>query len=110
MSYCRWSSMDFKCDLYCYESDFGYETHVATNRVVDDLTPIDFSSSKAFLETSNKQIEELQTVKVKMLNLPYDGQDFIDTTLEDFKARLIQGYGQAFRKMVSQLIWSPSLS
>lgn len=32
MSYCRWSSDNFNCDLYCYESDFGFETHLASGR------------------------------------------------------------------------------
>jgi len=32
MSYCRWSSNNFNCDLYCYHSDWGFETHVAGGR------------------------------------------------------------------------------
>ena len=33
MSYCRWSSMDFKCDLYVYEHVGGFwQAHVATRR------------------------------------------------------------------------------
>lgn len=40
MSYCRWSSMDFRCDLYCYEHvDGTYTTHVAGNRVVSPVIP-----------------------------------------------------------------------
>ena len=30
MAYCRWSSEDYQCDLYCYESKEGYVTKVAT--------------------------------------------------------------------------------
>lgn len=29
MSYCRWSASDPRCDLYCYESEEGWTTHVA---------------------------------------------------------------------------------
>ena len=33
MSYCRWSTDNFKCDLYCYEDvNGGFTTHVASNR------------------------------------------------------------------------------
>jgi hypothetical protein len=32
MSYCRWSSDNFDCDLYCYESSEGFVTHVAGAR------------------------------------------------------------------------------
>jgi len=34
MSYCRWSSDDYQCDVYVYESSDGYETLVATRRPV----------------------------------------------------------------------------
>lgn len=34
MSYCRFSSDDYQCDVYVYGSDMGYETHVAGNRLV----------------------------------------------------------------------------
>lgn len=34
MSYCRWSSDDFQCDIYCYEGHGGYVIHVATHRYV----------------------------------------------------------------------------
>jgi hypothetical protein len=32
MSWCRWSSLDFRCDLYVYESMSGVEVHVAGGR------------------------------------------------------------------------------
>jgi hypothetical protein len=34
MSYCRWSSDNYNCDLYCFEHVDGYyQTYVAGNRV-----------------------------------------------------------------------------
>ena len=33
MSYCRWSSNNYQCDVYVYESDLGFQTYVAGNRV-----------------------------------------------------------------------------
>jgi hypothetical protein len=32
MSFCRWSSDDHQCDVYVYESEAGYVTHVAGRR------------------------------------------------------------------------------
>ena len=32
MSYCRWSSLSWRCDLYVYESGMGIEIHVAGRR------------------------------------------------------------------------------
>lgn len=35
MSYCRWSSDGFKCDVYVYESQYGYTCHVASRKIVN---------------------------------------------------------------------------
>lgn len=35
MSYCRWSSDGFKCDVYVYESQYGYTCHVAGRKIVN---------------------------------------------------------------------------
>jgi hypothetical protein len=32
MSYCRWSSDNFQCDVYVYASKEGWATHVANSR------------------------------------------------------------------------------
>lgn len=51
MSYCRWSSNDFQCDLYIYEDvKGGFTTHVAGNRViykVDLPEPIQLTKDNA---------------------------------------------------------------
>ncbi len=94
MSYCRFSTNDFQCDLYCYESKSGYETHIAQNRFVfrePMPPPVEFS-----LDTSDQWFARHQAVmrevdradKVK-IGLPHDGESFTDTSLEDFLTRLI---------------------
>ncbi len=35
MSYCRWSSDGMKCDVYVYESEYGYVCHVAGRKIVN---------------------------------------------------------------------------
>jgi DNA repair photolyase len=62
MSYCRWSSDYFNCDLYCYESNSGYETHVAAYRrrlwyrlyhgVVDKRMPLSIGDETVFIRHS----------------------------------------------------------
>ena len=37
MALCRWSSLDYKCDLYVYEGGDGYAVHFASSR--PDWTP-----------------------------------------------------------------------
>ena len=39
MSFCRFSSHDFRCDFYAYESLHGFELHVAALRVEWDPPP-----------------------------------------------------------------------
>ncbi|WP_143469132.1 hypothetical protein [Leptospirillum ferriphilum] len=36
MAYCRFSSNHWNCDVYVYESDFGFEVHVAKSRHVSE--------------------------------------------------------------------------
>jgi hypothetical protein len=36
MAYCRWSSDDFRCDVYVYEAD-KWTIHVAGNRILGDI-------------------------------------------------------------------------
>lgn len=40
MSWCRWSSMEFSCDLYVFESNAGVEVHVAGRRYVIDRSSL----------------------------------------------------------------------
>ena len=38
MSYCRWSTDSFDCDIYAYQhTDGGYRVHVSRNRLVKPL-------------------------------------------------------------------------
>ena len=40
MSYCRWSSDNFQCDVYCYaDVSGGYTTHVKDGKTYNDATP-----------------------------------------------------------------------
>lgn len=92
MSYCRWSSDDFGCDLYCYESDDGYTTHVASNRVVGEVPKIDFSlltvSGDAFMRQHQAQMDYLRSAKRERILLPHAGETFVDDDLESFAQRL----------------------
>jgi hypothetical protein len=39
MSYCRWSSLNWKCDLYVYDSGGVWITHVAGRRRIGPILP-----------------------------------------------------------------------
>lgn len=95
MSYCRWSSNNWDCDLYCYKSDSGYTTHVASYRKVGG-TPIPRVDVQLLLsgqaaeywaayKAQRAWLEAAERVKI---GLTYDGQSFDDDTLEEFLDRV----------------------
>ncbi len=91
MSYCRWSSDNFKCDLYCYEYVYGgYVTHVAGRRLINH-TPLE---------------ERDILLDYEDIKLPHAGEVFNDETLEDFLERLIylRGLGYKFPDYVIEAV------
>lgn len=106
MSYCRFSSMDWRCELYCYESDYGWETHVASSKHV---LPDGFPSTSAiwrkfdaaatdderkailgeYVAASVRQGEMLDGAEMEPIGKPFDGQSFTDRDLESFRDTLI---------------------
>ena len=79
MSYCRWSTNDFNCDLYCY-FDNGEQVYVT-----------------AVARYNNN----------KKIGLSYDGEIFHDTTKEEFKKTLLilekEGYNAPFNDIRKRL-------
>lgn len=95
MSFFRWSSMDFGCDLYSYESAEGIVTHVANQRIVGEVPKVDSSlflnftdeNSEKYFEQQKAQSDSLDTAERKPIGLKYDGQTFYDDR-ETFLLRL----------------------
>lgn len=92
MSYCRFSSDGFQCDLYCYESDEGYCTHIASQRRV---LPIPQHNLDDFDSSNFEKINELADLAQNEdlnpsfpIGLPHDGESFTDGDLESFLERL----------------------
>jgi len=94
VSYCRWSSMDFKCDLYVYESSDGVVINVASNRVVEDLPPIDFSSPEKMVESYIQQMKSMDFVTHKAIGGPCDGDSWYGLTHKR-AAEIVEMLGEA---------------
>jgi len=102
MSFCRWSSMDHKCDLYCYESSRGFETIVARLRIVGDIPAVDTKgllsgeiSTEEYMRQSKLRSDFLETAETKEIGLKYDGRAFLDdkeTLLSTLKMLKEEGY------------------
>lgn len=93
MAYCRWSSDDFRCDLYCYESD-TFTTHVAGNRIVGDIPEVprleDTDESRtAWTIASAERSAFLENCDRVDIELPHVGETFYDPDLESFLERLL---------------------
>lgn len=103
--YCRWSTDDFQCDLYCYESEGGFETHVAANRIHWKIAlppPADFEFFKngnfkrGAMRTPIQRLVEVmrlmnneENFERKDIGLAYDGRTFVDKTPEEWHATLL---------------------
>ena len=81
MSYCRWSSDNYGCDVYVYASiSRDWVTHVAGNRVVGDVPKLPKYSrdNDAWFEAHKKQTKFLSTAQRVPIGLPHDGRTFDD--------------------------------
>lgn len=97
MSYCRWSSDNWKCDLYCYEDVMGcFTTHVASNRVVGDPPavvvpphPATPEQIQQFMADHRAQMAFLEATPHAPIGLPHDGESFGDLDLLSFLDRVM---------------------
>lgn len=97
MSYCRWSDMDWRCDIYAYaDVSGGYTIHVAGNRVKGDIPAAPFEAGggdaavKAFLDAHRKQTDFLKTAEREPIDHPLAGEHYNLATLQEFKAKLLE--------------------
>jgi hypothetical protein len=95
MSYCRWSSDDFQCDIYCYESDAGFEIHVASHRRVFNEPlppPLDWDnfSAEKFVERWRIVSEMVDRAISVPIGLPHDGESFLVVSAADAAAKLAE--------------------
>lgn len=97
MSYCRFSSDNFRSDVYVYESYGGsFITHVAGKRVVGDIPEITEGWWKRgaegvdqYLIEHDAQMKFLNTAQREDIDLPHAGESFQDGDLESLLDRLL---------------------
>jgi len=85
MSYCRWSSDDFQCDVYVYEDcRGGFTTHVAGVRYVFAeplLAPVDYRADWDGWWARDRRVSEMvKDAGRQHIGLPHDGKSFNDDT------------------------------
>ena len=90
MSYCRWSSEQFQCDVYVYESESGFETHIAGNRVIygEPLPePIEICAA-GWIERHTKVEEMYEKAERQDIDHPEAGESYTDSTAKACADRL----------------------
>jgi hypothetical protein len=101
MSYCRWSSDDFQCDVYCYASSDGYITHVASRRYVftEPLPPdIDLMvNPEGWTKRTQQVMAMLDPNSMKPIGLPSDGKTFTDPDAESAAQTLLRLLAEGYR-------------
>jgi hypothetical protein len=98
MSYCRWSSNDFQCDVYVYESRDGFWTHVAARRpVFDGPLPPPADLPRGFTEAQfeawigRRRAVDAMVDRATLVDIggPHDGTDFCDRLPGECADRLV---------------------
>ena len=97
MSYCRFSSDCFKCDVYCYYGfggciEKGYIIHVAAKRVVNEIPPMP-DTSLAWVDYKKLYDERdaaLDLYPRAPIDLPFAGETFEYETLQEFRDKLTE--------------------
>ena len=92
MSYCRFSSDDFQCDVYVYEDCAGgWTTHVAGRRhVFKEPLPADvpLENKEAWVKRHARVMELIDSAELVDIGLQFDGETFNDPTPGECADRL----------------------
>ncbi len=111
MSYCRYSCDDYQCNLYCYETEGGYQTHVAKYKAVftEPLPPVvafEADNGKAWFERYKAAMAIVDAAPLVPVGLASDGEDYLDSTLEEFMDTLtrLKAEGYRFPECVFDLV------
>lgn len=85
MSYCRWSSDDYQCDVYVYHDVHGgWTTHVAGRRHVPPEPlpePVAYRDDPGgWMERHTAVMKLLDRAKLVAIGLPHDGERYNDPT------------------------------
>jgi RIO-like serine/threonine protein kinase len=97
MSYCRFSCDDFQSDVYAYETEGGYQIHVAKKKRVfieplPEKVPFptnqDEEKIQAWFDRHRVVMDIIDRSECVDIGLPYDGESFCEDSLEDLLERL----------------------
>lgn len=102
MAYCRLSSDDYKCDVYCYASvGGGYQIHLAYRRLKQPLdvpprVPLELGPDgnvppeqfEKFYARANLVLKLMETAEKVVIEHPWAGESFWCATAEECAEKL----------------------
>ena len=101
MSYCRWSTDDFQCDIYAYGSvDNTFTIHVAGRRRVfkEPLPPpVSMEDAEGWVNRDNIVTKMLDKADLVDIDLPNAGESYEEPDLQSFLERMLQLRAEGFR-------------
>ena len=93
MSYCRFSSDDWRCDLYLYaDVKGGYTLHIAHKRISGDVPRLDWDieDQDRFWQSYHTQNAYVQQAIYDPILLPFAGEDLRLADLAEVEAWLLR--------------------
>jgi len=90
--YCRWSSDDWKSDVYACKTDEGYMIYVATHRYIGDIPHVpnfNETNQEEFGIACQRQMSALDKAKLIRIGGLHDGETFMCETLREFLEKLL---------------------
>jgi len=95
MSFVRWSSDDYKSDVYAYEHCDGFFTvHVASMKRVGTIEPAPsyrtIKSDPNWMEKYSAHMKSVEAAELVPIGLVHDGETFDFDTLEGLRDMLIE--------------------
>ena len=105
MSYCRWSCLDYQSDIYCYESQQGFEIHVASRRrkrAPRSTSPYDVCtirevSPEEYVKIYRQYHDEMDKIPFIDLDFPHAGESFCLSTPGECADKLKELRGLGFK-------------
>jgi hypothetical protein len=91
VSYCAWSSDDYQSDVFVYENDGGWITHVAGARrqFAEPLPePVSDDNVMAWMARHAKVSEIVDRSPLVPIGLPHDSETFTDASPAECAERL----------------------
>lgn len=105
MSYCRYSSMDFQCDLYVYECQAGVAIQIAKNRPrIKDIIPEPpeevYPPTRDYFMAQAKHFSVVRNLAmqspIEPIGLPLDGQHFLIADYDEAADKLIELFDMGY--------------